>query len=82
MASLTSLLVRCPFHGDNYKTQMIALDNAKLPFPSHYQRFTIATFALLDAGSQRALRGPVRISVPAPHLSGISHHQSLQHPLS
>ncbi|XP_019609545.2 zona pellucida sperm-binding protein 1 [Rhinolophus sinicus] len=49
----------CPFHGDNYKTQMIALDNAKLPFPSHYQRFTIATFALLDAGSQRALRGPV-----------------------
>lgn len=42
---------------------MIALDRAKLPFPSHYQRFTIATFALLEAGSQRALRGPVRIPV-------------------
>ncbi|KAM5223945.1 zona pellucida sperm-binding protein 1 [Hipposideros larvatus] len=49
----------CPFYGDSYRTQMIALDRAKLPFPSHYQRFTIATFALLEAGSQRALRGPV-----------------------
>ncbi|XP_058383378.1 zona pellucida sperm-binding protein 1 [Diceros bicornis minor] len=49
----------CPFDGDSYKTQMVALDRTELPFPSHYRRFTVATFALLDSGSQRALRGPV-----------------------
>ncbi|XP_054419670.1 zona pellucida sperm-binding protein 1 [Pteronotus mesoamericanus] len=49
----------CPFEGDNYRTQMVALDSAGLPFPGHYQRFTVATFAFLDSGSQRALRGPV-----------------------
>lgn len=42
---------------------MVALDEAGLPFPTHYQRFTVATFAFLDAGSQRALRGPVRSTV-------------------
>lgn len=42
---------------------MVALDGAELPFPAHYQRFTVATFALLDADAQRALRGPV--SIPA-----------------
>lgn len=37
----------------------MAVDRAELPFWSHYQRFTIATFALLDASSQNALRGLV-----------------------
>ncbi|XP_036916495.1 zona pellucida sperm-binding protein 1 [Sturnira hondurensis] len=49
----------CPFEGDNYRTRVIALDRVRLPFPTHYQRFTVATFAFLDSGSQRALRGPV-----------------------
>ncbi|XP_047374136.1 zona pellucida sperm-binding protein 1 isoform X2 [Sciurus carolinensis] len=49
----------CPFEGDSYRTQMVALDRADLPFQSHYQRFTVATFALLDFSSQRALRGLV-----------------------
>nr|XP_044606193.1 zona pellucida sperm-binding protein 1 isoform X4 [Equus asinus]XP_044606194.1 zona pellucida sperm-binding protein 1 isoform X4 [Equus asinus] len=49
----------CPFDGDSYRTRLVALDGAELPFPSHYQRFTVATFVLLDSGSQRALRGPV-----------------------
>ncbi|KAM5317316.1 zona pellucida sperm-binding protein 1 [Glossophaga mutica] len=49
----------CPFEGDNYRTRMVALDGVRPPFPTHYQRFTVATFAFLDSGSQRALRGPV-----------------------
>ncbi|XP_052618834.1 zona pellucida sperm-binding protein 1 isoform X1 [Peromyscus californicus insignis] len=49
----------CPFKGDNYRTQLVAVDRAELPFWSHYQRFTIATFTLLDSSSQNALRGLV-----------------------
>ncbi|XP_003419548.2 zona pellucida sperm-binding protein 1 [Loxodonta africana] len=49
----------CPFDGDGYRTQVLALDGAMLPFLSHHQRFTVATFAFLDKGSHRALRGPV-----------------------
>ncbi|XP_025771420.1 zona pellucida sperm-binding protein 1 [Puma concolor] len=49
----------CPFDGDSYRTRMVASDGAGLSFPSHHQRFTITTFALLDPGSQRALRGQV-----------------------
>ncbi|XP_049992443.1 zona pellucida sperm-binding protein 1 [Alexandromys fortis] len=49
----------CPFRGDNYRTQMVALDRTELPFWSHYQRFTVATFNLLDSRSQNALRGLV-----------------------
>ncbi|ELK13491.1 zona pellucida sperm-binding protein 1 [Pteropus alecto] len=49
----------CPFEGDSYRTRMVASDRADLPFPTHYQRFTVAAFAFLDSGSQRALRGPV-----------------------
>ncbi|KAM6158168.1 zona pellucida sperm-binding protein 1 [Rhynchocyon petersi] len=50
----------CPFDGDGYRTQMKAVDEA-LPFPSHHQRFTVATFAFLDKSSRKALRGPVYI---------------------
>ncbi|XP_060248124.1 zona pellucida sperm-binding protein 1 isoform X2 [Meriones unguiculatus] len=49
----------CPFKGDNYRTQLIAADRAELPFWSHYQRFTVATFTLLDSSSQNALTGQV-----------------------
>ncbi|XP_029423047.1 zona pellucida sperm-binding protein 1 isoform X1 [Nannospalax galili] len=49
----------CTFKGDNYRTQMVAMDRVKQPFSSHYQRFTIATFTFLDSSSQRGLRGLV-----------------------
>ncbi|XP_036151437.1 zona pellucida sperm-binding protein 1 [Myotis myotis] len=49
----------CPFEGDSYRTRLVALGRAGPPFPAHYQRFTVATFAFLDSGSSRALRGPV-----------------------
>ncbi|XP_045433465.1 zona pellucida sperm-binding protein 1 [Pipistrellus kuhlii] len=49
----------CPFEGDSYRTRLVALDGAALPFPAHYQRFTVATFAFLNASSGSALRGPV-----------------------
>ncbi|XP_051048054.1 zona pellucida sperm-binding protein 1 [Phodopus roborovskii] len=49
----------CPFKGDNYRTQMVAMDRAELLFPSHYRRFTITAFTLLDSSSQNALRGLV-----------------------
>lgn len=58
-ATLTAVLPRCPFKGDSYRTQVVALDRAALPFWSHYQRFTVATFTLLDSVAQRALRGQV-----------------------
>ncbi|KAM4846208.1 zona pellucida sperm-binding protein 1 [Thomomys bottae] len=48
----------CPFKGDNYRTQMVPLDKTE-PFWSHYQRFTVATFTLLNASSEQALRGEV-----------------------
>ncbi|XP_051002861.1 zona pellucida sperm-binding protein 1 [Acomys russatus] len=53
------LLDGCPFKGDNYRTQLMAANRAELPFWSHHQRFTIATFTLLDSSSQNALRGQV-----------------------
>ncbi|KAF3822125.1 hypothetical protein GH733_007499 [Mirounga leonina] len=66
---------QCPFDGDSYRFRLVALDGAELSFPSHYQRFIVATFALLDPGSQRPLRGWGRSAyklVP----------QALQHPAS
>eukprot|EP00069_Balaena_mysticetus_P003774 bmy_16541T0 len=36
------------------------LGRVALPFHSHYQCFTVATFALLDIGSWSAHRGPLR----------------------
>nr|XP_004667623.3 zona pellucida sperm-binding protein 1 [Jaculus jaculus] len=62
----------CPFKGDNYRTQMVAMDRTELPFWSHYQRFTVATFFLLDSSSQKALRGLVYFfcSASACHLTG------------
>ncbi|XP_040860094.1 zona pellucida sperm-binding protein 1 [Ochotona curzoniae] len=63
----------CPFKGDSYRTQVVALDRAALPFWSHYQRFTVATFTLLDSVAQRALRGQVYFfcSASACHPSGL-----------
>uniref|UniRef100_G1T9Y8 Zona pellucida glycoprotein 1 n=1 Tax=Oryctolagus cuniculus TaxID=9986 RepID=G1T9Y8_RABIT len=62
----------CPFKGDSYRTRVLALDRAELPFRSHYQRFTVATFTFLDSGAQRALRGLVYFfcSASACHPSG------------
>ncbi|XP_045674315.1 zona pellucida sperm-binding protein 4 [Phyllostomus hastatus] len=50
----------CPYTGDNYQTQLIPVQNASgLPFPSHYQRFSIFTFSFVDPGARQALMGPV-----------------------
>ncbi|XP_029430940.1 zona pellucida sperm-binding protein 1 isoform X2 [Rhinatrema bivittatum] len=48
----------CPFSGDNYRTLPLTVGPA-LPFPSHHQRFSVATFAFLDATQQKALGGQV-----------------------
>ncbi|XP_043829477.1 zona pellucida sperm-binding protein 1 [Dromiciops gliroides] len=54
------LLDGCPFAGDGYKTQLAPKkDTSEPPFPTHYQRFLVATFTFVDSVSQRALSGPV-----------------------
>ncbi|XP_075455144.1 zona pellucida sperm-binding protein 4-like [Ascaphus truei] len=55
------LVNRCPFTGDNYLTQLIPAGAASLnvPFPSHYQRFSINTFTFVDERSQLSLGGLV-----------------------
>ncbi|XP_054827967.1 zona pellucida sperm-binding protein 1 [Eublepharis macularius] len=52
----------CPFEGDNYRTQLVPLGPAssELPFPAHYQRFIISTFAFVDSGSKLVLSQLVR----------------------
>ncbi|XP_074128792.1 zona pellucida sperm-binding protein 1 [Sminthopsis crassicaudata] len=53
------LLDGCPFSGDGYKTQLVPKNVSESPFPTHYQRFMVATFTFVDLASQRALGGPV-----------------------
>ncbi|XP_068004641.1 zona pellucida sperm-binding protein 4-like [Melanerpes formicivorus] len=61
------VLSRCPFTGDNYRTQLIPVGPAspQLPFPSHYQRFAISTFTFVEPPSMAALEGEVYISCSA-----------------
>ncbi|XP_074087476.1 zona pellucida sperm-binding protein 1 [Macrotis lagotis] len=50
----------CPFVGDGYKTQLAPNEGAsEAPFPTHYQRFSVATFTFVDSVSKRALGGSV-----------------------
>lgn len=58
--------LRCPFAGDNYRTQLVPVGPATLqmPFPSHYQRFAISTFAFVDSPSMVVLEGEVRQGCP------------------
>uniref|UniRef100_A0A8C8S6U4 Zona pellucida sperm-binding protein 1 n=1 Tax=Pelusios castaneus TaxID=367368 RepID=A0A8C8S6U4_9SAUR len=53
----------CPFLGDNYRTQLVPVSPAssELPFPTHYQRFILSTFAFVDDASQMVLEGLVYI---------------------
>uniref|UniRef100_A0A8C3BTC1 Zona pellucida glycoprotein 1 n=1 Tax=Cairina moschata TaxID=8855 RepID=A0A8C3BTC1_CAIMO len=53
----------CPFAGDNYRTQLVPVGPAspQLPFPSHYQRFVVSTFAFVDTPSMAVLEGEVYI---------------------
>ncbi|XP_034624701.1 zona pellucida sperm-binding protein 1-like [Trachemys scripta elegans] len=53
----------CPFLGDNYRTQLVPMGPAssELPFPTHYQRFVLSTFAFVDSTSQMVLEGLVYI---------------------
>lgn len=53
---------RCPFAGDNYRTQLVPVGPAspQLPFPSHYQRFAISTFTFVEPPSMAVLEGEVR----------------------
>ncbi|KAM6115124.1 zona pellucida sperm-binding protein 1 [Pterocles gutturalis] len=57
----------CPFAGDNYRTQLVPVGPAspQLPFPSHYQRFVLSTFAFVEPPSMAVLEGEVYISCSA-----------------
>lgn len=57
----------CPFAGDNYRTQLVPVGPATLqmPFPSHYQRFAISTFAFVDSPATVVLEGEVYIQCSA-----------------
>ncbi|XP_075282457.1 zona pellucida sperm-binding protein 1 [Opisthocomus hoazin] len=57
----------CPFMGDNYRTQLVPVGPAspQVPFPSHYQRFVISTFAFVEPPSMAVLEGEVYISCSA-----------------
>lgn len=62
---LTGVSARCPYAGDNYQTQLIPVQDAEgLPFPSHYQRFSIFTFSFVDPGARQAFQGLVRCLCP------------------
>ncbi|NXE80993.1 ZP4 protein, partial [Cochlearius cochlearius] len=64
----------CPYAGDNYQTQLVPLSLASgLPFPSHYQRFTLYTFTFVDSTSQEVLSGLVYL-----HCSASVCHRSVQ----
>ncbi|NXU78105.1 ZP4 protein, partial [Oreotrochilus melanogaster] len=66
----------CPYAGDNYQTELVALGHASgLLFPSHHQRFTLYTFTFVDSTSQEMLSGLVYL-----HCSASLCHQSLQQP--
>ncbi|NXD01113.1 ZP1 protein, partial [Certhia familiaris] len=57
----------CPFQGDNYRTRLIPMGPAspELPFPSHYQRFVVSTFAFVEPPGMAVLEGEVYISCSA-----------------
>ncbi|NXR83254.1 ZP1 protein, partial [Pycnonotus jocosus] len=61
------LVEGCPFQGDNYKTRLIPMGPAspELPFPSHYQRFVISTFAFVEPPGTAVMEGEVYISCSA-----------------
>ncbi|XP_030826286.1 zona pellucida sperm-binding protein 1 [Camarhynchus parvulus] len=61
------LVEGCPFQGDNYRTRLIPMGPAspELPFPSHYQRFVISTFAFVEPPGMAVLQGEVYISCSA-----------------
>ncbi|XP_071284537.1 zona pellucida sperm-binding protein 1 [Agelaius tricolor] len=61
------LVEGCPFQGDNYRTRLIPMGPAspELPFPSHYQRFVISTFAFVEPPRMAVLEGEVYISCSA-----------------
>ncbi|XP_008627642.1 PREDICTED: zona pellucida sperm-binding protein 1 isoform X1 [Corvus brachyrhynchos] len=61
------LVEGCPFQGDNYRTRLIPVGPAspELPFPSHYQRFVISTFAFVETSGMAVLEGEVYISCSA-----------------
>ncbi|NWY22126.1 ZP1 protein, partial [Aphelocoma coerulescens] len=61
------LVEGCPFQGDNYRTRLIPMGPAspELPFPSHYQRFVISTFAFVETSGMAVLEGEVYISCSA-----------------
>ncbi|NXH05053.1 ZP1 protein, partial [Loxia leucoptera] len=61
------LVEGCPYQGDNYRTRLIPMGPAspELPFPSHYQRFVISTFAFVEPPGMAVLEGEVYISCSA-----------------
>ncbi|XP_053805264.1 zona pellucida sperm-binding protein 4 [Vidua chalybeata] len=64
----------CPYAGDNYQTQLIPLSfTSGLLLPSHYQRFTLYTFAFVNSISHEKLSGLVYL-----HCSASVCHRSLK----
>ncbi|KAM4701854.1 zona pellucida sperm-binding protein 4-like [Discoglossus pictus] len=60
------LVDRCPFTGDNYKTQQVPIgSSASISLPSYYERFIISTFTFMDTSSQQALGGLVYLHCSA-----------------
>ncbi|XP_057592659.1 zona pellucida sperm-binding protein 4 isoform X2 [Hippopotamus amphibius kiboko] len=56
----------CPYTGDNYQAKLIPVQKASdLPFPSHYQRFSISTFSFVDSVAKQALQGAVYLHCSA-----------------
>lgn len=51
---------RCPYFGDNYKTQVMPVGAASsvLQFPAHYKRFVVTTFTFVK-NNQQNLRGQI-----------------------
>ncbi|XP_031215126.1 zona pellucida sperm-binding protein 4 [Mastomys coucha] len=51
------LVKGCPYAGDNYQTKRIPVQKASGPFPSHRQRFSIATFSFMSAVREKQVLG-------------------------
>nr|AYN07268.1 zona pellucida 4 [Mus pahari] len=60
------LVKGCPYAGDNYQTKRIPVQKASSPFPSHHQRFSIATFSFMSAAREKqVLSGQVYLHCSA-----------------
>ncbi|CAH2219561.1 Hypothetical predicted protein [Pelobates cultripes] len=60
------LVTRCPFDGDNYKTQLLSTErNSAVDFPYYYKRFILSTFTFVGGTSNQAFDGLVYLHCSA-----------------